>query len=154
MKIVKPMTNGNEMNANEVHSILRKIHETHLALKDFIVEVTRTFEIVILTQLFYSVVFISISTYLFVTVPAAERTNDSLFFGAGTTAELAVFCFSGQFVTNKFEELYETLTQVCWYKFSKEEKLNYLIIMKNLQVPVVVRSNFNELSSQAFQSVS
>lgn len=63
------------------------------------------------------------------------------------------YCFFGQHLTNKFEELYINVLEVRWYHFKGEEKRSYLIMLQNMQQPVVVRTPFNELSVVVFRNV-
>lgn len=151
---MRPLQILDNENICDVKKLLKEVHEAHLTLKAFIVETNQAFAVVIFVQLCHSAALICALAYMFVTVPNLQRNLEMLFYVLCVLSELAVYCFSGQFITSKFEDLCDAMQQANWYEFEKEEKLSFLIILHNMQQPVVVRTPFNELSAIIFRNVS
>lgn len=153
IKTFQPLQNLNEKNRHltDTTEILRKIHETHLKLRNFVDETNRSYSIIILSQLLSSTLLICIPIYLFIT--STTVSGMTIFIELVEISQLVVYCFPGQYLTNKFQELHDNMLQVCWFEFTNSERLSYITILRNMQHPVVVRSNFNELSFVAFRNV-
>ena len=91
--------------------------------------------------------------YQQINAPVEIGSIARIFYMLSAIAQSAVYCFSGQYLTNKFEELYDAMAKVCWYQMNKDEKRNYLIMLTNMQQPVIIRTKFNELSVAVFGNV-
>lgn len=153
IELLKPLVDFKEDNSDEVKDILKKVYELHLNLKSFVAKTSGTFLVINTLQLFHSGFLLCVSVYLFSALPEAERTIEPFFFVLSIMSQLTVYCFIGQHLTNKFEELYDTMLQVCWYGLSKGDKVSYLIMLRNMQQPVVIRSLFNDLSVVVYRNV-
>lgn len=137
----------------KVDIILREVHDAHIVLKSFVSDVNQSFKFIVLLQLFYSGLYICVSVYL-VTTMTEDRSIEPFALAFSANCELGVYCFVGQYLTNKFEKLSDTLASVCWYEFTKEEKKTFLVMLHNMQQPVVIKGDLNELSFEVFRNVS
>lgn len=137
----------------QTKSILKKVHHAHLKLKDFVEGTSRVYSVVNFFQLFYSSAFICVSIYIFATAPTGKGSLKTLVPAIAAMTQPVAYCFFGQHLTNKFEQLYINILEVRWYHFKGEEKLSYLIMLQNMQQPIVVRTPFNELSVVVFRNV-
>lgn len=138
----------------DIKNIQRQIYESHIKLQTFVGETARIFSVGNLFQLFLSAFMIAFAIYAIAASPYG-RSMDVFCYTLAVLSELAVFCYFGQVMSDKFKEFYDNLLQVQWYRFSNDEKRNFLIILHNVQQPVVVKTFFDiELSMIMYRNVS
>lgn len=153
-KLIEPLKNQNEDTSHDVKKILKQVHESHIKLQAFVDETARIFSVGNFSQLLMSAFIIGFSIYAIATSPFREKV-EVIMFTFAILFQLALFCYSGQHLSIKFEDFYDNLLQVCWHRFSKEDKRNFLIILNNVQQPVVIKTVFNShLSMILFRNVS
>lgn len=121
-----------------------------MKLRIFVTQISQCFEIVNLFQMFHSASFMCISIFLSTTSAPEEDNTKTVFFAFAAAGEVVLYCFAGEYLTNKFEELYHKMTQLNWYQFTKEEKRNYLIMLQNIQQPVIIQTYCSVLSRATF----
>lgn len=140
--------------SSSTKSLLKEICETHSKLQSFVNNLCETFAVINFFQLVQSASFICISLYGLTTSTDFTENNIRIVLIIIVLNQIALYCFVGQHLTNKFEELYYKMVQINWYEFTREEKKAYLIMLHNIQQPVVVRTYCNELSLEVFGAVS
>lgn len=141
-------------NRKDVEEILQQILEVYIKLRAFVNKMRPAFAAFILFQLMQPAIDLAVAAYVVKTLPAENRSMEQFIYVTMVPFQLAIFCFSGQHLTDKFVQLYDNLLQVCWYEFSLKEKRNFLIILQNVQQPVILKTYFTELSLIVFRNVS
>lgn len=153
IQLVQPLTCINDENRNDVKRILQEVHETFVKLRAFVNKLSKIFAWIIFLQLLESVLDIAIAIYIGTTLSTGNKDFEIFIYALVIIFQLALFCFSGQHLTNKFKELYDNMLQVSWDDFTQGEKRDYLKILHSMQQPVVIRSHFSELSLEVFKNV-
>lgn len=152
IKVLEPLKMVRDDNG-ETKRILLEVHDVHSMLKDFVQKSNRIYAIVNWLQIVHSGLFLCISIYLYTTAAPGQDNSKVMFYGFISMSEPILYCFVSQYLTDKFEELYFSLTEIQWYNFTREEKKIYLIMLHNIQQPVIIRTYWNELSREVFEKV-
>lgn len=152
--LLKPLTTSSDQHNESTMKLLKEVFETHLKLKSFANLCNKIHAVVNLFLLFESAGLMCVTIYNLTTAAADVDNITSILFAIVATCQPVLYCFIGQHLSDKFEELYYKMTEISWYQFTKEEKRIYLILLLNIQQPVMVRTYVGELSLAVFVTVN
>lgn len=153
-KLLESLKQIDDENRKDVKGILQQVLESHIMLRDFVNKMYTPFAVFVLLQLMQPSIDLAVSVYIVTSVPPEHRSLELFIYAVMIIYELGIFCFAGQYLTDKFEELYDNMLEVSWDDFTLEEKRNFLIILHNIQQPVILKTYFTELSVVVFRNVS
>lgn len=100
--ILEPLKRLSDGKSQASKNRLKEVYETHLRLKSFVDNSNECFTIINLFQIFQSASFMCISNYLFTTAAPGEDNTKTLFFAFAAASEPVLYCFVGQYLTDKF----------------------------------------------------
>lgn len=130
-KLLESLKQIDDENRKDVKGILQQVLESHIMLRDFVNKMYTPFAVFVLLQLMQPSIDLAVSVYIVTSVPPEHRSLELFIYAVMIIYELGIFCFAGQYLTDKFEELYDNMLEVSWDDFTLEEKRNFLIILHN-----------------------
>lgn len=134
---------------------LDHVHRSHVKLLEFKKSFEHIFKPLNFLQCGQSIIYMCMLLFVSKMETDESRKLQVITFSLASSFQLIFICFVGQHLTNKFDQLFQSVYNIDWYNFNRMDKRAFLIMITEMQKPVSVTTYFNaKLSAVSYASVS